>query len=348
MKLVFFVTDLKTEKAKYSTYRMALVALKRGHQVYHIDAMSAIAIEVDGTIRLRARRVPLKTYKSVTAYFDDLLSPKAKVEKLDVAEVDILMLRSDPSLAVGEIAWVKRVGIDLGRLAKRQGVIVLNDPDGLVKGIDKMYLNHFPEAIRPISIITRNLQDVKAFLKFMNNDIILKPLQGSSGKGVFLVKKERVGNLAEIVRTIGTEGYMIAQEYIPEASAGDTRLFLMNGKPLMCKGKFAAFRRVNEGEDIRSNVHVGAKIRKAEISSAHLELVEMVRPRLVSDGMFLAGMDIAGSKVLEVNLFCPGGLWNAHKLENADFTGVVIDALEKKVQYKSYYLSRMQLEPAML
>jgi len=118
---------------------------------------------------------------------------------------------------------------------------------------------------------------------------------------------------------------------------GDTRLFLMNGQPLKSNGRYAAFQRIRHGDDIRSNIHAGGKIAHAEISETHLRIAEIVRPRIVQDGMFLVGLDIVGDKLMEINVFSPGGLGSAHKLEKVNFSQVVIEALERKVDYMRYY-----------
>ena len=111
----------------------------------------------------------------------------------------------------------------------------------------------------------------------------------------------------------------------------------MNGQPLRCKGKYAAFRRVRSGDDMRSNIHAGGTKAQAVITEQHLELVKMVRPKLVQDGMFLVGLDIVGDKLMEINVFSPGGLGSARQFEKVNFSNVVIDALEHKVDYMTYY-----------
>lgn len=335
MRLVFFVTDIAAEKANYTTYRLAVTAQARGHSVFHISA-SDFTIQHDETVTLNARRVPKSTYKDSISYFEDLIE-RPKIETLSLEEVDALMLRSDPSLAVDKMAWAQTIGIQLGRLAKRDGVTVLNDPEGLNKALTKMYLQMFPESVRPRTIITQSVDDIKAFAKQLKTDVILKPVQGSAGKGVFLLPKNDFANLNQIVKSLSKDGYIIAQEYLKEAAEGDTRLFLMNGEPLKSKGKYAAFRRLRKSDDVRSNVHVGGTIAKADITDEMLAIADALRPRLVMDGMFLVGLDLIGNKVIEINVFCPGGLKNAQKLEGVDFTRTVVEAVEAKVRASSYY-----------
>ncbi len=188
----------------------------------------------------------------------------------------------------------------------RHGVIVLNDPNGLAKAMNKMYFQLFPEQVRPRTLITRDREEIRKFAMEEGGNIVLKPLQGSGGTGVFLVRIDDLSNLNQMIEAVSRDGYVIAQEYLPAASEGDTRLFLMNGQPFRYKGKYAAFRRVRTGDDMRSNIHAGGKLRQAEISDMHLKIAEIVRPKLVQDGMFLVGLDIVGDKLMEINVFSPG------------------------------------------
>jgi glutathione synthase len=200
-----------------------------------------------------------------------------------------------------------------------------------------MYFQLFPEEVRPPTLISRDRQEIRAFARDLGGTIVLKPLQGSGGQGVFMVKAGDTANLNQMVEAISRDGYVIAQQYLPAAAEGDTRLFVMNGEALRYKGKYAAFRRVRQGDDMRSNVHAGGKIEQASVDNKMLELVEIVRPKLVQDGMFLVGLDIVGDKLMEINVFSPGGLGSAQRFEKVNFNHAVIHALERKAQYMTYY-----------
>lgn len=153
---------------------------------------------------------------------------------------------------------------------------------------------------------------------------------------MFVVKPNAEGNLNQIIEAVTRDGYAIAQEFLPDAKKGDTRFFLMNGQPLVVAGKYCAFRRIAAKGDVRSNLHAGGKLAKAVITDEMLELAEVVRPRLVQDGMFLVGLDIVGSKLMEINVFSPGGLGSAQKFEKADFASAVITALERKASARKH------------
>jgi glutathione synthase len=114
-------------------------------------------------------------------------------------------------------------------------------------------------------------------------------------------------------------------------------LFVMNGRPLQVRGKYAAFRRTRSGGDMRSNIHAGGKLAAADVTAKDLKIAEIVRPKLVQDGMFLVGLDIVGDKLMEINVFSPGGLGSAQKFTKINFNRYVINALERKANYMSYY-----------
>ncbi len=170
---------------------------------------------------------------------------------------------------------------------------------------------------------------------------MIKPLQGSGGQSVFLINENEQANLNQMIEAVVRDGYCIAQEYLPAAAEGDVRLFVMNGRPLERDGHYAAFRRVNKSGDARSNMHSGGESAPAAVDDRMLRLVEIVRPKLVHDGMFLVGLDVVGDKLMEINVFSPGGLGSSARHTGVDFTEVIIDELVRKTQYKQYYGERI-------
>lgn len=336
MKIGFVVNDIKTEQAGYTTVRMAMAAVNLGHEAWFLT-VGDFALDPDDHTRAWASTVTRSKYKVNQTFLSELQGPKARRERITVDELDVLLLRNDPSEDISGRSWAVGAGTTFGRLALRHGVIVLNDPNGLGKAQNKMYFQTFPEEVRPRTLITRDRDDIKAFARELGGTVVLKPLQGSGGQSVFLVRKDDLANLNQMIDAVSRDGYVIAQEYLPQAEAGDTRLFVMNGAPLKVKGKIAAFRRVRTGGDMRSNIHAGGKLARAEIDATALEIAEMVRPKLVQDGMWLVGLDIVGDKMMEINVFSPGGLGSAQKFEGVNFARGVIQDLERKVRYMQYY-----------
>ncbi len=337
MTVGFVVNNLETEKEGYSTIFLAQRLHNAGHTVY-LMGVGDLAYYPDGYMGAMAVQAdPNHKYKSPGAYVDYLHSDKVKKVRITARELDVLMLRNDPSSEPEGRSWAQNAGIIFGQLAMRHGVIVLNDPTSLSDAVNKMYFQHFPEEVRPRTLITRDRDEIKEFFNEQKNNIILKPLQGSGGSGVFMVKKKDATNLNQIVEAISRDGYVIAQEYLPQATEGDVRLIVMNGEALQVDGKYCAIHRVNAKDDIRSNLHAGGSSKQAKITQTMLDLVELVRPKLIQDGMFLVGLDIVGDKLMEINVFSPGGLTDASLKEGVDFSEPIIAALERKVHYKKTY-----------
>lgn len=336
MRIGFIVNDVMTEEATFTTTRLAQEAHQQGHDTY-LMGIGDMAYDPDESIRARARRAPSdKKYKSAATYLVDVQGKKSVQERITVDQLDVLVLRNVPSDDYLRRPWAATAAAEFGRVAMRHGVIVVNDPTGLSKASTKMYFQLFPEEVRPRTLITRDREELKAFAK-EEGRCVLKPLQGSGGTGVFLVQKSDIPNLNQMIDAVSRDGFVIAQEYLPAAEAGDTRLFIMNGRPLQVKGKYAAFRRLRSGGDMRSNIHAGGTLAEAEIDSVALGIAEIVRPKLVQDGMFLVGLDIVGDKLMEINVFSPGGLGSAQKFTKVNFTRYVIHALERKTNYMQYY-----------
>ncbi len=336
MKIGFVVNDVKTEQASYTTTRLAMAAVNAGHQAWHFG-VGDLAFDPDDRVRARGVAVPRRRYKDGASFLADLQGKNAVRERVSINTLDVLMLRNVPSDDVNSRPWAATVASEFGRAAMREGVIVVNDPNGLSKAVSKIYFQLFPEEVRPKTLITRDASEIKHFVRDQGGTIVLKPLQGSGGANVFLVRPDDVPNLNQMIDAVSRDGFVIAQEYLPAAQSGDTRLFMMNGRPLQVKGKYAAFRRQRAGGDMRSNVHAGGTIAEAEITPEMLHIAEIVRPKLVQDGMFLVGLDIVGSKLMEINVFSPGGLGSAQRFTNINFSRTVIDALERKVRYMGFY-----------
>ncbi|MFP4091536.1 MAG: glutathione synthetase [Cyclobacteriaceae bacterium] len=334
MNIGFIVNDINTELPTYTTVNLAFRAVQMGHKAY-LMGVGELVYLTDGRMGALASEADPKSKSS-----EELLHPMQardfKKKPISSDELDVLFIRNDPSDDRETRPWAQSAGVIFGRIAMKQGVIVLNHPDSLFNALNKMYFQHFPEVVRPRTIISRNPRDIRDFYMENKQKIVLKPLQGSGGKDVFLLK-EKATNLNQIVETIARNGYVIAQEYLPEAKNGDIRLMMMNGNPLQIDGKYAAFRRVNDNEDFRSNMSAGGHPEKAEITDEILELTRQIKGKLLQDGLFFVGLDIVGNKLMEINIFSPGGLLSSSKRYNVDFFEEMIKAIEKKVYYRDLY-----------
>lgn len=335
MKFGFVVNNMENEHPNYATTVLAHGACARGHDARYITLEDFIH-RPDGSLCVKTRSADGKVGKNREVYLEHLQSAEARIETIDVTDLDVLLLRNDPAEDAQERPWAQAAGIVFGQEAARMGVLVLNDPTGLSKALNKFYFQRFPEAVRPKSLICRNPEEIKAFIQAQEGKVILKPLQGSGGQSVFLVREDEGANVNQMIEAVSRDGYVIVQEFLPAADRGDVRLFLIDGRPLMVDGHYAALQRLHGDKDLRSNMSVGGQVEKANIDKRALKIADTVAPLLIEDGMFLVGLDIAGDKLLEINVFSPGGLNAAGRLEGVDFGAAVLAAIERKIEAKRH------------
>jgi glutathione synthase len=340
MKIGFVVNSIDTEIAAYTTVRLATAARNLGHDVCMLGVADFI-YEPDGSIQADAALPQKKRYKSSETFLQELQHEDAARERISIDELDVLMLRNDPVDDATTRPWAQSSGILFGQLAVERGVIVLNDPAHLAHAINKTYFQHFPDQVRPATCITRDADRIRAFIDAHDGSAVIKPLQGSGGQNVFLVRPGDEANVNQMIEAVIRDGYAIAQEYLPDAREGDMRLIVMNGYPLCVDGTYAAFRRVNKEGDARSNIMAGGVCERAEPDERALRLVDMVRPKLVQDGMFFVGLDIVGDKLMEINVFSTGGIGVAEGLTEVNFCDYIIADIERKIQSRSYYGPRL-------
>src|SRR6478735_8917413 len=282
MRIGFVVNDVQTEQAEYTTTRLALAATTMGHEAWLIGVGDFVH-HADGVVGASARAASGKAYRSGESYLANLQGAKGKQERIVVDELDVLMMRNDPADDATDRPWAVASGILLAQLGVTRGVLVVNDPFSLANAINKAYFQHFPENVRPRTLISRDHAELADFVQSIGGSAVVKPLQGSGGASVFKVSPREGANLNQMLEAISRDGYIVAQEYLAEAAKGDVRVFVMNGVPLQVAGRYAAFRRVNTAADLRSNMHVGGKAKKVKMTDAVLAVCEAVRPKLIAD-----------------------------------------------------------------
>lgn len=335
MRITFLVNDVATEVPPATSTILAHAAARRGHTV-RIMGVDQLTYWPDGRVGGIARIAPASA-RSKESFLAAIQAKDAPRETITSDGMDVLWLRYNPSEELErERHWAQDSGVLFGRLAMERGVIVLNHPDTLAYAMDKLYLQHFPESVRPPTLVTRDVDEIRRFYEAHDRRIVVKPLSGYGGASVFLVERDG-RNLNQMVEAIARTGYVMAQAYVRGAERGDTRFFLVNGEPLVVNGRYAALRRVAQGEDFRANMTAGARPRKARVTDMMLELAANVGPKLKRDGIFFAGMDIVGDRLVELNTISTGGLNSAGRLEKADFASEVIRLIERKVEIRSAY-----------
>src|SRR5690606_31079504 len=216
MRIGFVINDIATEQAGYTTVRLALAASRMDHDVWLIG-LEDFNHEPDGTVSALGRAAPGKKYRPRETYLEKVRGDEGVTERIEIDGLDVLMMRNDPAEDAAERPWAVTSGILFGQLAVTRGVLVVNDPFSLANAVNKTYFQHFPEQIRPRTMISRDVDAIKAFVKELDGSAVLKPLQGSGGAGVFLVSVEEAPNLNQMIEALARDGYIVVQEYLDEA-----------------------------------------------------------------------------------------------------------------------------------
>jgi glutathione synthase len=210
-------------------------------------------------------------------------------------------------------------------LVDARGTLVVNDPRGLLVANEKLYALNFPEVI-PESLVSAEPARLKAFMEPLGGEMIVKPLDGCGGAGVFHVhRNDRNLNAILEMSTLDGRRLVMAQRYLPAVrESGDKRLIVLGGEPL------GAIRRVPREDESRGNIHVGGRVERSPVDDRDREICRMMAPRLAADGLYFVGLDIIGGHVTEVNVTSPTGVQEIDRLDNVCLEARVLDFVEAK------------------
>lgn len=294
-----------------TTFDMALEAFGRGHEVwiYHPAALQLNSADVVARAQ-RVEKLERKQGEHVT-----LAAP----ELIDLRSMDALLIRQDPPF---DMAYITAAQI-LERLAP--DVLVLNDPRAIRDAPEKLFVTEFLD-LTPPTLITSDIQAVRDF-RTEHGDMILKPLYGNGGAGVFRVKPDD-GNfnaLLELFEQTFREP-MIAQKFLPAVTSGDKRIILLDGEAV------GAINRVPAPGEARSNMHVGGRAEAVEMSERDQEICDRIGPALSERGLIFAGIDVIGDYLTEINVTSPTGVQEVRKFGGADISALFIDWIEGKLE----------------
>jgi glutathione synthase len=332
VRLAFLVNDVATEVDEYTTTRLARAAAHLGHEVWYVGVGDAEVGESDGQLLARAHAAELGRDDTLEGFMERI---KARdPERIVMDDLDALFLRNDSIEDLQQRPWASPMGVVCGQMLKARGVVVVNDPMSLIRATSKLYLEEFPEKIRPRSLVTRDLEAIEQFVAKVGHCVV-KPLYGAKGRNVFMIEGEGETNLAQITEAVLQDGYAIVQEFVDGGEDGDARIFVLEGQLLERDGKPAAFRRVPTGIDPRANISAGGRSVPLDIGDVELGVIETMSEKLVADGMFFVGIDVIGDKVVEINAESPGGMQSVERLYGIDVCPTVIEALERRIGSKS-------------
>ncbi len=331
MRLAFFVNDVATEVDEYATTRLARAAARRGHQVWYVGVGDVELGGTDGRLVARAHPAAFEEDDTLASFMERI--KEHDVERVVMDDLDVLSLRNESIDDLQERPWASPLAVVFGQMLQARGVTVVNDPTSLMRATSKLYLEEFPERIRPRSLVTRDPDAIERFVREVGHCVV-KPLYGAKGRNVFMIEDEEETNLAQMTEAVLQDGYAIVQEFVDGGEDGDARIFLLDGKLLERDGQPGAFRRVPSGNDPRANISTGGRSVPLEIGDVQRGIIDAMSEKLVADGMWFVGIDVIGDKVVEINAESPGGMQSVERLYKIDVCPTLIEALERRVASK--------------
>ncbi len=314
MNILFIADPLESFKTyKDSTFAMMREAQRRGHQLMACQPQD-LMWQRGGRVTAHVRDITL------TGDADDwfVAAQQAPDERPQLlAEVDAVLMRKDPPFD-SEYFYATHL---LGQ-AQREGARVFNDPAALRNHPEKLSIMEFPQLIAP-TLVTRDAADVHRFHQ-EHGDIILKPLDGMGGMGIFRVGPDGL-NLGSIVETLNRHGAqsLMVQKFLPSIAQGDKRVLLIGGKPVPY-----SLARIPQGSEIRGNLAAGGKGVAQPLSLRDREIAEALGPTLLARGLLLVGLDIIGEHLTEINVTSPTCFQEISDQTGCDVAALYLDALE--------------------
>ena len=291
-----------------STFVVALEAQARGHTLYHYVPRT-LSLR-DGRLTARAR--PLEVRRERGRHYT--LGAEAV---LDLASMDVILMRQDPPF---DMAYITATHL-LEHV--REEVLVVNDPVSVRNAPEKLFATHF-NGLMPPTLITADRDEILAFRR-EHGEIILKPLFGNGGAGVFhlLPEDDNLNALLELFTQLYREP-IIVQRYLPEVREGDKRIILVEGEPL------GAVLRVPPKGEARANLHVGGRAVKSRLTAREREICAAIGPVLREQGLLFVGIDVIGDYLTEINVTSPTGIQEINRLDGVRLERQVCDAIEAR------------------
>ncbi len=300
-----------------STFVLGLEAQRRGHGLYHYLPHD---LSYDrGRVLAMARPLQLRREQGNHA---SLGAPEA----IDLRTLDVVLMRQDPPF---DMAYIGATHL-LERVHPQ--TLVVNDPVAVRNAPEKLFVTHFPELMPP-TLISYDRAQIKEFWR-EQGEVIVKPLYGNGGAGIFHVKREddNLNSLLDLLFQTVKEPLMV-QRYLPEIRTGDKRIILIDGAPA------GALNRVPPAGEARANLHVGGRAEAATLTRRDREICEAIGPILKAQGLIFVGIDVIGDWLTEINVTSPTGLQEIDRFDGVSLEGRIWDVIEAR------HASRHQQRP---
>lgn len=300
----------KIDIDKDTTFVLMLEAQQRGHEIYFMELADLFVR--GGTPQARYRRLELAR---ATPHYR-----LGRFKSGALNDFDSVWMRKDPPFDMKFF-----FATHLLSLIDQSKCFVMNDPKGLREANEKLYALRFAEQI-PQSLVASDMERLKMFMAELGGEMIIKPLDGSGGSGVFYLRdQDRNTNAILEAATDNGRRLVMAQRYLPEIRQGDKRIIVLNGEPL------GAVLRVPLESETRGNIHVGGRCVKTDVTERDQEICMALAPMLRSDGLYFVGLDVIGNYLTEVNVTSPTGIQEVNALNGVRLESQVVDFVEQEV-----------------
>ena len=291
-----------------STFALALEAEKRGHQLWHY--LPKDMSFRDGTVLAHAHPLRVRRERGNHFTFGPALT-------LELATMDVVLLRQDPPF---DMAYITSTHL-LEHIHPK--TLVVNDPAQVRNAPEKLFVTHFPD-LMPVTMVTADRRRIAAF-RAEHGDIIIKPLFGNGGAGVFHLRPDdpNMNALVELFTERSREPLMI-QQYLPAVREGDKRIILVDGVAM------GGINRVPAAGEARSNMHVGGRAEPTKLTEREMEICARIGPELKARGLIFVGIDVIGGYLTEINVTSPTGLQELARFDGVYLERAIWDAIEAK------------------
>ena len=303
------ISDINIKKD--SSFAMLLAAQSRGYELYYME-MQDLAM-VNGVAMGNMRRLSVQQDPQSWYQLEEAVDTP-------LAELDVILMRKDPPFDT-EFVYATYM---LER-AEEQGTLIVNKPQSLRDANEKLFTAWFSE-FTPDTLVTRDAQRIRAFYQ-EKGDIILKPLDGMGGSSIFRIKAQDP-NLGVIIETLTNHGqqYAMAQAFIPDITAGDKRILVVDGVPVPY-----SLARIPQKGETRGNLAAGGRGVAQPLSDSDWAIANAIGPELKKRGLIFVGLDVIGDKLTEINVTSPTCIKEIEAAFDVDITGMLMDAIEARI-----------------
>jgi glutathione synthase len=335
MKIAYLMDPLESiQPENETTSHLMYECNERGHTVYFLEPHDVYIRR--NQVVARMRNITVEPGLDMASYWREVIRCTQQEHLIfeAITELDALFLRSNPPLNYQTMEFLQTVN---------NHVFILNSTSGQILGNSKLYMLNFPKII-PETHVSRDPSRLRKIIDDFGGAMVVKPLQRFGGEGVIKVSTRDRENLASLIHyyvrayeTYARREPIMVQEYLKSVKQeGDIRILLLNGEII------GAMRRKPKKGDFRTNVHAGGEVYAHQVSPREREICQVIKDKLIADGLYFVGIDIIDGKLVEINCVSPGGIPRINRLDQVRLERTVIDFIERKVEMMSDAFERRQ------